>query len=610
MIVLAPILLVSLLFYTWTGTTETANPFATGYLAKREDPYNQLTDAFLRGHLSLTERPPAGLISLKDPYDSAQNGYWSGLYHDLVLYKDRFYLTWGPTPVVTLLLPWRILHVGVMPVNVGVIIYCWLGLLFSIALLCLLVDRYLPRTSRWQLGMGAAALALGNVAPFLLRRPDVYELAISSGYCFMMSGAYLLASGGLDAPRRRWKLALGSLSIGLAFGGRPDLVFGGLLLVALLAYVVRKERVSGRADILRWAAPILGPCAAVVALVLAYNYARFGSLFQNGTSYQLAGGIEVSKIPMYEFTTFAPNLYNYLIAPARWTLAFPYISLPPPPDYPWGLPSFYQRELTGGLLTTTPIVLALIPAIPLLARRGLRELRIVMLSLLTVGALTLFFLTIVLPGTTMRYEADYASLFLIPALLGWFALTSGRGRRVKAVLGALLILYGCFVGTAISLSGYYDGLRTAHPRMYWDLARLASPLPTAAAMILGHPVIARVFRTDQIVNGNESTYHLDEAKFGLSSTPVEFDIISPGNGAWSFAPTFSRARDSGSAPLSITVRLDDGRLNQFAIGPDRTGIPLTLHRGLNRITLNATTADPKQLGRDVVSVDGLRLVRT
>ena len=91
------------------------------------------------------------------------------------------------------------------------------------------------------------------------------------------------------------------------------------------------------------------------------------------------------------------------------------------------------------------------------------------------------------------------SFFLIPGLLGWFVLSSGRGRRILSALGAVLIFYGCVVGAAISVYGYYDALRTTHPGTYWSLDRLSSPLPTALTMILGHPVIARTFPVgDQI----------------------------------------------------------------------------------------------------------------
>ena len=233
-----------------------------------------------------------------------------------------------------------------------------------------------------------------------------------------------------------------------------------------------------------------------------------------------------------------------------------------------------------------------------------------MLALLAVGTLTLLFLAIVLPGTTMRYEVDDATFFILPALIGWFALTSGRGRRVIAVLGAPGHSLRLFGRTAISFSGYYDGLRTDASADVLGARPAHQPAPDGC----GDDPRPSGDRTS-LSHGSDrerqrSTYALGQAKFGLSSTPVEFDIISPGNGDWSFAPTFSRAPHSGNAPLSITVRLDDGRVREVAIGAGRTGIPLSLHRGLNRIQLNATTRDRKQLGRDVVSVDGLRLVRT
>jgi len=606
---LVPIQFVALLFYVWTGTTEKVNPYATGSLAKLPDAYNSLTNAFLKGHLSLLDRPPVGFTSLKDPYDPAQNAFWSGLYHDLAYYKGRLYLSWGPTPVVTLLMPWRLLHHGSLPVNVGVVIYCCVGLVACVALLCVLVDRYLPNTKTWQLAFATAALALCNVAPFLLRRPDVYELAISSAYCFTMLGGYLLASGGLVRPLRRWRLAAGSLSIGLAIGGRPDLIFEGLFLVALLVYLVRRDH-PGRTATYRCAGLLLGPFSVILVLLALYNYGRFGSPLQNGATYAL-GAVEMTKVPMYQAKTLVPNLYYYVVAPVRWTYAFPYIALPPPPAYPWPVASFYHGEMTGGLLTTTPIILASIPAIALFARRGLRELRRVLLAILGVGVLTLLFLTVVLPGTTMRYETDDATFFLLPALIGWLALSSGRGRRVIAILGAAVILYGCFIGTAISFSGYFDGLRTEHPGSYWALARLTSPLPTVAAMIAGHPVVARAFPAGATTNGTEDTYQLDKDQFGIGVARVELDIISPSNGHWSLAPTFSRSDDAGSHRVSIAVELDDGSAYQVEVNRTPTAIPLMLHRGLNRVEMHATNGKPHQIPTTVlVSVQGLRLVKS
>ncbi len=603
--VLAPIFFLSVIFYFWTGTTE-GNPTTFG---TQTDPYNLLANAFLKGHLGLLEPVPPGLLALKDPYDPAQNAYWQeGIYHDLALYKGHFFLTWGPTPVVTLLIPWRLLGVGDMPMDLGVIIYCSFGLLFAFLLLCLLVDRYLPDTKVWQIGFASAALALSSVAPYLLRRPSTYELAISSAYCFGMMGAYFLASGGLSPSLRLWKLAVGSASIGLAVGGRPDLVFEALLLIVLFAYIVRKRDIRTRAEFVRYANVLLVPFLILFVLDLAYNYARFGSLLQNGTTYALVGGVEVSKLPMFSLSSLLPNLYYYAIAPVRWTLAFPYFTLPPPPYGPGNL-SLYYGVNTGGLVTTTPIVVACIPALVSLARQRRRELLVLILTVLAFGTLILFFLSVVLPSSTERYEVDYATFFVISGLIGWFVLSSGRKRRVVAAVGALLILYGCAVGTAISIYGYFDALRTSHPATYWTIDRLTSPFPTAWTMITGHPEIVRAFPAGQGTPGNGGTYDLSKLAFELSGDQLEVDIISPSSGQWALAPTFIRARNAGSGPISIVVQEDNGSVHYVPLGSGPTAIPLTLRRGLNRVELNATAASPAPTSDTLAYANGLRLTR-
>jgi hypothetical protein len=254
-------------------------------------------------------------------------------------------------------------------------------------------------------------------------------------------------------------------------------------------------------------------------------------------------------------------------------------------------------------------VLASIPAVILLLRRRRRAFAAVLFSLLAVGILILLFLAAALPSTTARYEVDFAPFFVLAGLTGWFVLMAGRAKRVIAALGTLLIVYGCLFGVAISMYGYYDGLRTSHPATYWSLARLTSPLPTAVAMIAGHPVITRSFVVGGITEGNSGTYDLEDASFGLTTAPVEVDVISPHDGRWALAPTFARTPAAGSLPVRISVRYDDSDETSWVdVGTQPVGIPLTLHRGLNRIQLSASTTPVDVENQEpVVSVMGLRL---
>src|SRR5271170_7732742 len=68
--------------------------------------YEYLVDGFLHGHASLSVQPAPQLLALADPYDPAQNGPWR--LWDASLYHGKFYLYFGPTPVL-LMFPWRVL---------------------------------------------------------------------------------------------------------------------------------------------------------------------------------------------------------------------------------------------------------------------------------------------------------------------------------------------------------------------------------------------------------------------------------------------------------------------------------------------------------------------
>src|SRR5580658_9973090 len=90
-------------FYLWTAGT--SYPLVLG--GSQTDPYNLLATAFLHLHLSVG-RPPAGLLRLAEPYDPVANSYFQlnpKDIHDFALYHGKLFLTWGPTPVLVLLVP-------------------------------------------------------------------------------------------------------------------------------------------------------------------------------------------------------------------------------------------------------------------------------------------------------------------------------------------------------------------------------------------------------------------------------------------------------------------------------------------------------------------------
>jgi hypothetical protein len=592
-------------FYLWTATSS-ANPIRFG--GGKTDYYNLQTDAFLEGRASLLVEPANELLALPDPYDPAANAPYR--LHDLSLYHDRYYLPWGPTPALTLFMPFRALGLGDMPENLAVVLFSLGGLVFSVLLLRLLLRRFLPGTPAWLEVVAVVALALSNVAPFVLRRPAVYEVAISAGYCFVFAGLYLLARGTLAERPSLPRLGLGSLCLGLAGGCRPHLLLvGGAVALCWWWLAWRKDRATR----LRLAAVLGGPLLVCVAALLVYNAARFHSPTEFGQTYQLAG-VEVRKKQTFELGYIVPGLYYYLLAPARPKLDFPYFQLPPPPAYPGHVPAGYDGvEVTGGLLTNVPILIFLVGAVPFVLARRLRlptGLGGIAGAFALLGGALVLVLSFAFWGTTMRYEMDFSTLFLIAALLVWLAAVAATRqplRRVLAVGGTALIAYGALVGVAISMTGYYDSLRTGSPGTYRALERVFSPLPTLATMIIGRPVLVDVANdTGYSAPVTYGTAGAGPSSFWLSRNPAVLKVVSPRDGQIDLVATLGRGPSSGKrSRLTVVV---DGTVAPVSGGLER--IPVHVERGLNVLSLRAVETPvpanpPPATPEQVVAVFGL-----
>src|SRR5262249_12519836 len=144
-----------------------------------------------------------------------------------------------------------------VPENLAAALLLAGGFLGALAVYQACARRLRSGQSRARGVLAALTLGFGNLAPYLLRRPIVYEVAIGAGYCFAMWGAYALLRG-LEASSRRWLGAAGLL-LGLAVGGRPTLV---ILLPAAVALAWRAGRDWG-------ALALFG--GSVLAVLGAYN---------------------------------------------------------------------------------------------------------------------------------------------------------------------------------------------------------------------------------------------------------------------------------------------------------------------------------------------------
>ena len=412
---LAASFLLVALFYAWIAS-------AAAYGLPH---YASLARGFLAGHLHLDIPPAPALLALPDPRDPERN---EGLrLHDASLYNGRYYLYFGPAPALTAYVPWRAVTGRDLPNGWAAVVFAFAGYVGSCALLFALArqaDVNLPTPFAI---VSVLALGLCQFVPFVLRRPAVYEVAILAGYAFFMWAAFAFT---------RHRYAVAALLFGLAVGSRPHYVLAAFVFWAALVLARRRD--------LRGVAAFTAPLVLCGLALAWYNFARFGNPLELGINYML-GGARHLQHARFAPKHLLPGLYYFLVAPPQLLAEFPFVRLAPS-GFP--IPYYYFLEPVAGIFATVPATLAAFvtprPARPLLFS----------------SAAMLLFLSFT-GWVTVRYSVDFVPALLVAALLAC--------RRWPEIAAATLI-FGMFVNTGISFTGYDDGFRERHPESYYRIA--------------------------------------------------------------------------------------------------------------------------------------------
>ena len=479
-VILGTICVLMIGFYAWS-----ARP---GWLGMRtwraEDAYyNLLVRGFRAGQLDLKTEVPAGLAHLADPYDPiAHLDYLLVDGHpllDLSYYHGKLYLYFGVTPALVLFWPYAALTGHYLGHKDAVVVFCAIGFLASVGLLCLVWRRYFPEVGLAVVVASALALGLAGFTPIILQRAEIYEVAISCGYALAML-ALLALWEACHRPhqRGRW-LAAASLAYGLAVGARPTALFGAviLLLPVALAWREGSPRCAGpgftfhvsRFTFHRIWAPLLaatGPITGIGLGLMLYNTLRFDNPLEFGMQYALSS-IRMTAQHFWSPHYFAFNSWVYLLGPAHWGAHFPFIHDIKVPPLPTG---HVNPEHPFGILTSIPLVWLTVAA-PLAWRGRSADARYILRGF--VAAVALLFATRALTlspffAACVRYEWEYCPALVLLAVVGILGLEralAGRPawqRAARWAWGLLLAFSLAFnlLASAIYHAEYHSKLGT------------------------------------------------------------------------------------------------------------------------------------------------------
>ncbi len=449
--------------------------FATGgayQFRSSTNYYDWLADAFLAGQVHLKIAPAPELLALPDPYDPEQHFHYR--VPDLSLYDGKYYLYFGPVPGVLHAI-WKGLTGRALPENLMQVVF-GLGACFWFWHLAReLRDRAFPEVSdRWVV-LVYVGHALGGVALYLQARPFSHHEIILAGSFFTLAGFFWWMRGLAGGRYATWHLALAGFLFGCAIGSRMTM-FGyalGVALVLAWAWLHGPERGTATRRLLAFGSPLAG----IVALLLLYNYVRFGSFIEFGLKYQLIGikGVTLAFQPhlipvnLDAYLLFTPELIPYF--PFLWSRGA-------------GAPGWALDPPFASLLLLSPLILLAPLAIGLLTPRWRRPSPDVRAFVVagTIGIVATFGTLITWIWVAGRFAQDVLPVaVLLSGLALWWIRPRPQAPRIPHLVHGALATTLVATSLAIGLTLGMNYLHIAYADTY---LRLAYRFDRATARVL------------------------------------------------------------------------------------------------------------------------------
>lgn len=331
--VLAACMLITLLIYGGFAVAAYPQEGMIGLLSRSDaaqgygDPYAALFEAFQAGRLSVLEEPSEELLALVNPYDpSERNEMGVSFLWDYALYDGQYYVYYGPAPLLLIYYPLFWLT-GMLPTEALCAVIIALATIPAMFYaVCGIARRYVHRPNLFLLALACMTACLSAAGPSLMCVAGRYNNVLALTVC-MMAATVGLGLHAVSHGTASWRRTADFLLCGVCFALQGMCRANTLLMTtAFLAppFVgVLADRAGTVRSKARDALCFLVPAAAGVGLVMAYNWARFGSPAEFGQLYQLT-------VDDVHYNVFRPEyiplaLYGYLFQLPATMFRFPYL---------------------------------------------------------------------------------------------------------------------------------------------------------------------------------------------------------------------------------------------------------------------------------------------
>ncbi|WMC91803.1 hypothetical protein [Kineothrix sp. MB12-C1] len=287
--------------------------------------YQELAEAMAKGQLFLDIEPSEELRNVSNPYDTIYLQANRIDYRaDYAYYEGKYYVYFGVVPELMFYLPFYLLTGHHLP-NYFVVFLYYSGFIASVFVL------YGEVIKRWfskipfaiYLLLSTMTVMCGTYLTVIIR-PDLYHAPIIAATMFTVGGLWLWIKGKYaEEKRKKIYFLLGSLSMALVAGCRPQMLLFSILAVPLFwEEVIKKRELFSRRSL--WNTVCICIPYVVIAIgIMYYNGARFSSPFDFGATYSLTSN-DMTRRSFQLQQTFL-GLWHYFLQPPFIGSDFPYL---------------------------------------------------------------------------------------------------------------------------------------------------------------------------------------------------------------------------------------------------------------------------------------------
>ncbi len=279
-------------------------------------------EAFANGQVELMEEPSKELLEMDNPYDWIKRDNEGVPYlYDVTYYNGHYYNYFGVAPVLTSVLPFRLITGRYTHSQVFTMIYIAIAVFALASLYKKLVKKYINKISLFGFYLGFYAILFGSNL-FTLLRGLKYDIVVASGIAFLLLSLNLAISIYENPKFKIPKLILLGLTTGLMVLSKPTFIAYYLIVLFLLILTMKDKTWKQR---IKDGLFIAVPLGALAIFQMALNYKRFDNIFEFGAKYQLTG---LNMLYSMNFTfgrTYCGIIEYLLRMPVVKPLTFPFI---------------------------------------------------------------------------------------------------------------------------------------------------------------------------------------------------------------------------------------------------------------------------------------------